>query len=238
MLQRCRALRCRVAAEKKPRKMQRKRFVAALRLLGAGGRLSRNSIRTHCSLVARWLAKYPLHVQESHRKMSQAATVLFATCDLCDAHKNDSSGAFRVLPPVFKDFGGLRRFSGPVVTVKCFEDNSLVKVAVESAGRGRVLVVDGGASLRRALLGGNLAAAAAQNGWAGVVVDGCVRDVAELAQCSTGIRALAAMPLPTDKRQEGQRDVAVQIQGVWIRPGDWLYADEDGIVVMTAPHTA
>ena len=158
-------------------------------------------------------------------------TPAFATSDLCDAHKNDSSGAFRVLPPVFRDFGAVPRFCGPVVTVKCFEDNSLVKAAVDSAGEGRVLVVDGGGSLRRALLGGNLAAAAARNGWAGVVIDGCVRDVAELAASHTGIRALACMPLPTEKRNEGQRDVAVQIQGVWVRQGDWLYADEDGIVV-------
>ena len=107
--------------------------------------------------------------------------------------------------------------------------------ALEEPGEGRVLVVDGGASLRRALLGGNLGLAAAKNGWAGVVIDGCVRDVVELAKCSTGIRALAAVPLPTKKRGEGQRDIAVQIQGVWVRPGDWLYADEDGMVVMPAP---
>jgi len=92
--------------------------------------------------------------------------------------------------------------------------------------------VDGGDSLRRALLGGNLGAAAAKNGWAGVVIDGCVRDVAELALCETGIRALAAIPLPTEKRDAGQRDIAVQIQGVWVHPGDWLYADEDGVVVV------
>ncbi|MDP2416990.1 MAG: ribonuclease E activity regulator RraA [Hydrogenophaga sp.] len=159
------------------------------------------------------------------------STFSFATCDLCDASKNDSSGAFRVLPPVFRDFGAASRFAGPVVTVKCFEDNTLVKAAVDSPGEGRVLVVDGGASLRRALVGGNLGAAAARNGWAGVVVNGCVRDVAELALCQTGIRALAAMPLPTEKRNEGQSDVAVQIQGVWVRPGDWLYADVDGMVV-------
>jgi len=95
-----------------------------------------------------------------------------------------------------------------------------------------VLVVDGAGSLRRALLGGNLGAAAARNGWAGLVIDGCVRDVAELAAAAVGIRALASMPLPTEKRNEGQRDVAVQIQGQWVRPGDWLYADADGIVVM------
>ena len=167
--------------------------------------------------------------------MSTEHTNDFATCDLCDAHKNDTDGAFRVLPPVFHDYGGRPKFSGPVSTVKCFEDNSLVKAAVDSPGQGRVLVVDGGGSLRRALVGGNLAAAAARNGWAGLVVDGCVRDVAELAACDVGIRALALMPLPTEKRNEGQRDVPVQVQGLWVRPGEWLYADADGIVVMPAP---
>ena len=162
-------------------------------------------------------------------------TTHFATCDLCDAHKNDTDGAFRVLPPVFKDYGQRLKFSGPVSTVKCFEDNTLVKAAVDSAGHGRVLVVDGGASLRRALVGGNLGKAAAKNGWAGVIVDGCVRDSAELAECDVGIRALGLMPLPTEKRNEDQTDVAVQIQGVWVRPGDWLYADEDGIVIMNKP---
>ncbi len=159
----------------------------------------------------------------------------FATCDLCDAHKTDTDGAFRVLPPVFHDYGARRKFCGPVVTVKCFEDNTPVKAAVESPGQGRVLVVDGGGSLRRALLGGNLGAAAAQNGWAGVVIDGAVRDTAELAACDTGIRALALIPLPTDRKTPGQTGVAVQIQGVWVRPGDWLYADADGIVVMPSP---
>jgi regulator of ribonuclease activity A len=164
------------------------------------------------------------------------STVTFIpTCDLCDSHKADTSGRFRVLPPVFRDFGASTQFAGPVVTVKCFEDNSQVKALVESAGDGRVLVVDGGGSLRRALLGGNLGAAAARNGWAGVVIDGCVRDVAELAVCATGIKALAAMPLPTERRGEGQRDVPVFVQGVSVRPGDWLYADGDGIVVLDAP---
>lgn len=161
----------------------------------------------------------------------------FATCDFCDAHKNDTDGAFRVLPPVFRDFGRRKKFSGQVTTVKCHEDNSFVAAAVNSPGNGQVLVVDGGASLRRALVGGNLGKAAERNGWAGIVVDGCIRDVAELAECDVGIRALASMPLPTEKRQEGQRDVAVQIQGVWVRPGDYLYADEDGIVVSPNPLT-
>ena len=158
--------------------------------------------------------------------------VFIPTCDLCDVHKDDTSGAFRVLPPVFRDFGGRAAFAGPVTTVKCFEDNTSVKAAVEAPGHGRVLVVDGAGSLRRALLGGNLGAAAARNGWAGLVIDGCVRDVAELAACNVGIRALAAMPLPTDRRAPGLVDVPVLIQGVWVRPGDRLVADADGIVVM------
>ena len=163
--------------------------------------------------------------------MTSTSLTVFSTCDFCDAHKGDTSGVFRVLPPVFHSFGGVAAFAGPVTTVKCHEDNTLVKSAVESPGEGRVLVVDGGGSLRRALVGGNLAAAAARNGWAGIVVDGCVRDVAELHAAAVGLRALALIPLPTERRGEGQRDVAVQIQGVVVRPGDWLYADADGIVV-------
>ena len=164
----------------------------------------------------------------------------FSTCDLCDARKADTSGALRVLPPVLHSYGGVTKFAGPVTTVKCFEDNSLVRQTLDEPGVvetpfgrvGRVLAVDGGGSLRRALVGGNIAAAAAKNGWAGVVIDGCVRDAAELAACAVGIRALALVPLPTDKRGEGQRDVPLQLQGVWVRPGDWLYADGDGIVVL------
>ena len=159
------------------------------------------------------------------------SAVAFATCDLCDAHEGDTSGAFRVLSPVWHSFGAPQAFSGPVHTLRCPEDNSRVREAVNAPGEGRVLVVDGGASLRRALVGGNLAVVAAKNGWAGIVVDGCVRDVAELRAAGVPIRALALNPLRTDKRGEGQAGVPVQVQGVWVRPGDWLYADEDGIVV-------
>jgi regulator of ribonuclease activity A len=158
-------------------------------------------------------------------------SISFATCDLCDANEDDTGGAFRVLPPVLPNFGPVRPFGGPVHTLRCLEDNSLVREAANSPGQGRVLVIDGGGSLRRALVGGNLAVAAAQNGWAGIVVDGCVRDVAELRTCGIPIRALALMPLRTAKRGDGQAGGPVQIQGVWVRPGDWLYADEDGIVV-------
>jgi len=160
--------------------------------------------------------------------MTQA---LFFTCDLCDAHEGDASGAFRVLPPVFRRFGADQAFCGPVHTVRAPEDNSRVREAVNSPGDGRVLVVDGGGLLRCALVGGNLAQAAARNGWAGLVVDGCVRDLAELRAAGIPVRALAAMPLRSVKRGEGQAGEPVHIQGVPVRPGDWLYADEDGIVV-------
>ena len=160
---------------------------------------------------------------------------MIPTCDLCDALRADTSGRLRVLPPLFRQFGNPVPFSGPVATVKCHEDNTPVKAAVESPGQGRVLVVDGGGSLRRALLGGNLAAAAARNGWAGVVIDGCVRDVAELAASGLPIRALALNPIPTERRVPGQVDLPVQIQGVRVQPGDWLYADADGIVVLDTP---
>lgn len=160
----------------------------------------------------------------------------FSTCDLCDALENDPA-ALQVLPPVFRDFGGVARFCGPVATVRCFEDNTRIKEAVESPGQGRVLVVDGGASVRRALVGGNLAAAAARNGWTGIVVDGAVRDAAELRQAGIGVRALALVPRRSVKRNEGQRDVPVLVQGTRIEPGQWLYADEDGIVVSPRPLT-
>ena len=159
------------------------------------------------------------------------------TCDLCDAHRHDSSGGFRVLPPVFQAYGGKPTFAGTVATVKCHEDNTSVKAMVESPGNGRVLEVDGGGSLRPARVGGNLASVAARNGWVGVVVDGCVRDVAELAATNLGIRALGLMPLATERRHAGQVDVPVRVQGVVVRPEDWLVADADGIVLLAQPPT-
>lgn len=163
-------------------------------------------------------------------------SMVFSTCDFCDAHKDDHSGAFRVLPPIFQDYGGLARFAGPVVTVKCHEDNSLVKQILEQeAGQGRVLVVDGAGALARSLVGGKIAAAAASQGWAGVVVYGAVRDIAELRATALGVRALALTPMPTSRAGQGQRDVPVVLQGACVRPGEWLYADADGIVVSAQP---
>ena len=153
-----------------------------------------------------------------------------SSCDLCDAHRDDP--ALRVLPPVFAAYGGAASFAGPVSTLQCFEDNSLVRSALETPGQGRVLVIDGGASRRTALIGGKLAELAAHNGWAGIVVDGCVRDRDEIAACAVGVRALGLCPMPPAKRGAGLRDVPVRIQGVPIRPGDWLLADADGVIVL------
>lgn len=159
------------------------------------------------------------------------AAIKFSTCDFCDNYKNSDGSDFRVLPPSFRNFGGVASFGGLVATVRCHEDNTFVKSAVDSPGKGRVLVVDGGASLQRALLGGSLATAAVRNGWAGIVINGAVRDVSELSLCEIGIMALALVPMATQKRNAGESCVPVQIQGVWVRPGNWLYADADGIVV-------
>ncbi len=147
--------------------------------------------------------------------------------DLCDDHFEELS----VLAPGFADFGGRSRFSGEIVTVKCFEDNSLVRDLVRSEGRGRVIVVDGGGSMRRALLGDLLAASAVENGWHGLVINGCVRDVEILRTLDLGVKALGANPVKTDKRGEGQLDVPVDFGGVRVVPGRYLYADENGIVV-------
>jgi regulator of ribonuclease activity A len=153
------------------------------------------------------------------------------TADLCDQHGD----SLQVCEPVFAPFGGRVAFHGPISTVRCFEDNSRVKEAVESRGDGRVLVVDGGGSRRRALFGGNLGAAAARNGWTGVIVYGCVRDTRELAEMPIGIRALGPMPVRSEKRNEGERDVPVRFAGVTFRPGEHVYVDDDGIVVSARP---
>lgn len=155
-----------------------------------------------------------------------------STCDLCDLYRDDSSGQLAVLPPLYRHYGGRQRFAGPVATLKCLEDNALLKTTLEGPRHGRVLVVDGAGSLRRALVGGNIAALAAQNGWAGLVVHGAVRDSAELAATELGVCALALVPLPPVKRGEGQVDVPLNLHGLWICPGQWLVADEDGIVVL------
>lgn len=159
----------------------------------------------------------------------------FLTCDICDAHEDQiASGELRVLPPIFRSYGRRAKFAGPAVTLKVFEENSLVRAKLETPGQGSVLVIDGGASLRCALVGGNLAALAQDNGWAGIIVHGCVRDVEEINACNIGVRALAAMPVRSAKRSSGDQDVRITIAGVAIHPGDWIYADADGVLVAPA----
>ena len=139
------------------------------------------------------------------------------------------------MPPVFHAFGQRMRFAGAARTVKVFEDNVLVRAALETPGNGDVLVVDGGGSLRCALVGGNLGRLAQKNGWAGVIVNGCVRDSAELNTCDIGIRALQTHPRRSIRNGVGERDLAVDIAGITVRPGDWVYADEDGVLIARQP---
>jgi regulator of ribonuclease activity A len=156
----------------------------------------------------------------------------FATCDICDANEDKlAAGTLAVLPPVFQKFGKRSAFSGPATTLKVFEDNVLVRQALETPGNGHVLVVDGGGSLRCALVGGNLGVLAEKNGWAGIVVNGCVRDSEELNACNVGVRALATHPQRSIRKGAGDRDLAVSMAGVTVRPGYWIYADADGVLV-------
>ena len=151
----------------------------------------------------------------------------FVLPDLCDQYGD----SLRVLSPMLKNFGGNNCFHGKISTIKCHEDNSFVADAVREEGDGSVLVVDGGGSLRCALLGDNLAAIAASNSWAGIIVFGCVRDVAVLKDISLGIQAIAPHPMKSVKRQVGLRDVEVSFGGVSFIPGQYVYADDNGVIV-------
>lgn len=155
------------------------------------------------------------------------STAAFATADLCDQHPD----AARVLALPWRDLGGRTAFCGRISTIKAFEDNSRVREAVAEPGRGRVLLVDAGASLARAMLGDQLAARAVANGWEGIVIVGAIRDSGIIATLDLGVKALGCCPRKTDKFGDGRRDVALEIGAVGILPGHWLYADADGIIV-------
>jgi regulator of ribonuclease activity A len=153
--------------------------------------------------------------------------VNYATTDLCDAHPE-----VQVLEPRFRDFGGTQAFAGPVTTVKVFEDNALVREALEERGDGRVLVIDGGGSMRCALIGGNLAELAVSNGWAGIIVNGCVRDSEEIGRLPLGVKALAVHPRKSEKGlHSGRRERTVTFGSATFQPGCWIYADADGVIV-------
>ncbi len=149
------------------------------------------------------------------------------TPDLCDAHP----GLVRVADPIFRSFGGRDFFGGQITTIQCFEDNSKVREQVATPGPGKVLVIDGGGSLRRALLGDQLAQAAVANGWEGILINGCLRDVQIMATLDIGVQALASHPMKTEKRGLGDVDVPVTFAGLTFKPNAWLYADANGIVI-------
>jgi len=151
----------------------------------------------------------------------------YSTPDLCD----DNPELVRVLEPMMANFGGRESFGGKIVTIKCHEDNSLVKENAGKPGHGKVMVVDGGGSLRRALLGDMIAENAVKNGWEGLIIYGCVRDVDALVTLDLGVQALASIPLKTDKRGIGDLNVDLTFGGVTFIAGEYVYADNNGVVV-------
>ena len=154
----------------------------------------------------------------------------FSTADLCDEYPD-----LRVCESMFSWFGTRRRIAGSIVTLKLFEDNSLVREILEQEGEARVFVVDGGGSKRCALVGDNIAKLIENNHWAGVVVYGCIRDSAVIAEMDVGVMALGTHPKKSIKRGEGERDLVVSFGGVTFQPGDHLFADADGLVVSAVP---
>ena len=156
-----------------------------------------------------------------------------STPDLCDDHPY----LVRVLEPMMVNFGGRESFGGEIVTIKCHEDNSLVKENAARPGSGKVMVVDGGGSLRRALLGDMIAENAVANGWEGFVIFGCIRDVDAIAELDLGVQALASIPLKTDKRGIGDLNVPVTFGGITFCPGEFIYADNNGVIVTKQPLT-
>ncbi|MCC5860912.1 MAG: ribonuclease E activity regulator RraA [Gammaproteobacteria bacterium] len=159
--------------------------------------------------------------------MSAAAPPHFATADLYDEFGDE----LEVPDPLFRHFGGQRRFCGPIRTVSTLEDNTQVRATLETPGDGHVLVVDGVGSLRVALVGDQLGQLAIDNHWAGLLVHGCVRDSAVLAQMPIGVLALATNPAKSRKQNQGQVDVPLRFAGASFVPGHWLYADDDGVVL-------
>ncbi|MDK2123684.1 ribonuclease E activity regulator RraA [Parachitinimonas caeni] len=151
----------------------------------------------------------------------------FLTTDLCDANAE----LVRVAQPMFAIYGGRKRFCGEIATIKVHEDNVLVRDALSQPGKGKVLVVDGGGSLRCALMGDLIAALAVQNGWEGVVIYGCIRDSVAIGALDIGVRALNTHPLKSRKKGAGDTNLVVTFAGVDFVPGEFLYADEDGIIV-------
>ncbi|MBQ4813392.1 ribonuclease E activity regulator RraA [Pseudoalteromonas luteoviolacea] len=151
----------------------------------------------------------------------------YSTSDLCD-HFAD---AIDVLEPMFINFGGQSAFSGRIKTVKCFENNEMIAEVLQQDGTGRVLLIDGGGSTRRALIDIDLAELASDNNWQGIVVYGAVRHVEELEECELGIQAIASIPVAADSEGAGEQGVPVNFGGVSFFDDDFLYADSTGIII-------
>ncbi|MFP8965348.1 ribonuclease E activity regulator RraA [Pokkaliibacter sp. CJK22405] len=151
--------------------------------------------------------------------------------DLCDAFPDK----VQVCEPVFKSYGGSICYGGKIVTIKCFEDNSLVKDMVKKRGDGKVLVVDGGGSLRHALCGDLLAGQAMANGWEGVIVNGCIRDAGLIGEMTIGVHALATIPLRSANEGKGELNIPVRFAGVTFVPGQYVYADLNGVLASETP---
>jgi regulator of ribonuclease activity A len=162
-------------------------------------------------------------------------SMTFKTPDLCDQFETELGKSLRVVAPMFQRYGGRNSFSGEIVTLKIFEDNSLVREAFAEDGTGKVLVIDGGGSLRCALVGDQLAILAKKNGWEGVVVYGCIRDSVDINGIDIGVRALNTHPQKSIKKGVGDHDIAVTFGAVTFNPGEYLYADEDGVLVSSKP---
>ncbi len=152
-------------------------------------------------------------------------------CDMADDHRD----LVQVADPIFRDYAGLKSFHGPIATLRCYEDNLLLRQVLSTPGEGRVMVVDGGGSIRRALVGDKLAALMLQHDWAGIVVNGAARDIENLRDMPVAIRALNVCPRKPEQTAAGEVDVEVTFAGVTFKPGAWLYADENGIIVSPTP---
>ena len=159
----------------------------------------------------------------------------FKTADLTDECCTENCGEVQAAGMVFKSYGGKPRFYGEIVTLKLFEDNQLLRDQVYSDGTGKVLIVDGGASMRRALMGDMLAATAVENGWSGVIINGCIRDSVDMATMQLGVLALGTHPLKTVKAGVGEINVPIQFSDLSFEPADFIYSDEDGIIISENP---
>jgi len=194
-----------------------------------------------CSTISKSRFLCPTLIRSSIRSLqvhignqmsfSTSGKTNFATADLCDAHISSPERLQAAEAGTLFDFGGIKSFHGQIETVRCFESNPLVRKTLGEPGHNRVLVVDGGGSKRVAILGDQLAAMAKQNNWAGIIVNGCIRDSRIISTIPIGVKALGTHPLKSLKDHEGEKSGSVAFAGLEFRPGQWVYADEDGVII-------